>query len=41
MMGLEGTSLEAKLEVVSCAVLLGEAIRRSHEGGSIVALMQS
>ena len=41
MMGREGTSLEAKLEVVSCAVLLGEAIRRSHEGGSIVALMQS
>lgn len=41
ILGLEGTPLEAKLEVVSCAVLLAEAIRRSHEGGSIVALMQS
>ena len=39
--GLENTPLEAKLEVVSCGTLLGEAIRRSHEGGSIVALMQS
>ena len=41
ILGLEGTPLEATLEVVSCAVLLAEAIRRSHEGGSIVALMQS
>ena len=41
VMEMVGTPLEAKLEVVSCAVLLGEAIRRSHDGGSIVALMQS
>lgn len=41
VVGLEGSLLEPKLEVVSCAVLLGEAIRRSHDGGSIVALMQS
>ena len=39
--GLESTPLEAKLDVVSCAALLAEAIRRSHEGGSIVALMRS
>jgi ribose-phosphate pyrophosphokinase len=39
--GLENTSLETKLDVVSCAAMLGEAIRRSHEGGSIVELMQS
>lgn len=39
--GLENTPLETKLDVVSCAVMLGEAIRRSHEGGSIVELMQS
>lgn len=39
--GIEGSALEARLDVVSCATLLGEAIRRSHEGGSIVALMQS
>ena len=39
--GIEGSTLEARLDVVSCATLLGEAIRRSHEGGSIVALMQS
>ncbi len=38
---MAGTPLEAKLEVVSCAVLLAEAIRRSHDGGSTVALMQS
>jgi len=41
VMGLAGTPLEIKLEVVSCAVLFAEEIRRSHEGGSIVALMQS
>ena len=39
--GVQGTPLEARLEVMSCAALLGEAIRRSHEGGSIVELMQS
>jgi ribose-phosphate pyrophosphokinase len=39
--GLEKTPLETKLDVVSCAAMLGEAIRRSHEGGSIVELMQS
>ncbi|MEO0313925.1 MAG: hypothetical protein RI928_381 [Pseudomonadota bacterium] len=39
--GIEDTPLEARLDVVSCAALLGEAIRRSHEGGSIVELMQS
>ena len=39
--GVRGTPLEARLEVMSCAALLGEAIRRSHEGGSIVELMQS
>ena len=39
--GLENTPLETKLDVVSCAAMLGEAIRRSHEGGSIVELMQS
>ena len=38
---VQGTPLEARLEVMSCAALLGEAIRRSHEGGSIVELMQS
>ena len=35
-----GTVLANKLEVVSCADLLAEAIRRCHEGGSIVELMQ-
>jgi ribose-phosphate pyrophosphokinase len=39
--GLENTPLETKLDVVSCAAMLSEAIRRSHEGGSIVELMQS
>ena len=39
--GLENTSIETKLDVVSCAAMFGEAIRRSHEGGSIVELMQS
>jgi ribose-phosphate pyrophosphokinase len=39
--GLENSPLKTKLDVVSCAVILGEAIRRSHEGGSIVELMQS
>ena len=39
--GIGGTPLEARLEVVSCAALLGEAIRRSHDGGSITELMQS
>ena len=39
--GLENTPLETKLDVVSCAAMFGEAIRRSHEGGSIVELMQS
>ena len=41
IMEVEGTPLDAKLHVVSCAALFGEAIRRSHEGGSIVELMQS
>ena len=41
IMEVEGTPLEAKLHVVSCAALFREAIRRSHEGGSIVELMQS
>ena len=35
-----GSVLANKLEVVSCAALLAEAIRRCHEGGSIVELMQ-
>lgn len=35
-----GSALANKLEVVSCADLLAEAIRRCHEGGSIVDLMQ-
>lgn len=35
-----GSTLANKLEVVSCAGLLAEAIRRCHEGGSIVELMQ-
>ncbi|MFN5233161.1 MAG: ribose-phosphate diphosphokinase [Burkholderiaceae bacterium] len=35
-----GSALANKLEVVSCADLLAEAIRRCHEGGSIVELMQ-
>ena len=35
-----GSALANKLEVVSCAGLLAEAIRRCHEGGSIVELMQ-
>ncbi len=35
-----GSALANKLEVVSCAALLAEAIRRCHEGGSIVELMQ-
>ena len=39
--GIKGTPLESRLDVVSCATLLSEAIRRSHEGGSIVELMQS
>jgi ribose-phosphate pyrophosphokinase len=39
--GLESMPLETKLDVVSCAALFAEAIRRSHEGGSIVELMQS
>jgi ribose-phosphate pyrophosphokinase len=39
--GLKNTPLETKLDVVSCTAMLGEAIRRSHEGGSIVELMQS
>jgi ribose-phosphate pyrophosphokinase len=41
IMEVEGTPLDAKLYVVSCAALFGEALRRSHEGGSIVELMQS
>ncbi len=41
VVGIVGTPPETRLEVVSCATLLGEAIRRAHEGGSIVALMQS
>ena len=41
IMEVEGTPLEAKLHAVSCAALFGEAIRRCHEGGSIVELMQS
>jgi ribose-phosphate pyrophosphokinase len=36
-----GSALANKLEVVSCAGLFAEAIRRCHEGGSIVELMQS
>ena len=36
-----GSALADKLEVVSCAGLLAEAIRRCHEGGSIVELMQA
>jgi ribose-phosphate pyrophosphokinase len=35
-----GSALANKLEVISCADLLAEAIRRCHEGGSIVELMQ-
>jgi ribose-phosphate pyrophosphokinase len=35
-----GTVLANKLEVISCTDLLAEAIRRCHEGGSIVELMQ-
>lgn len=35
-----GSALANKLEVVSCARLFAEAIRRCHEGGSIVELMQ-
>jgi ribose-phosphate pyrophosphokinase len=35
-----GSALANKLEVVSCAGLFAEAIRRCHEGGSIVELMQ-
>ena len=35
-----GSALANKLEVVSCADLLAEAIRRCHEGGSIVELIQ-
>ena len=35
-----GSALANKLEVVSCADLFAEAIRRCHEGGSIVELMQ-
>ena len=35
------SALANKLEVVSCAGLFAEAIRRCHEGGSIVELMQS
>ena len=34
-----GSALANKLEVVSCAGLFAEAIRRCHEGGSIVELM--
>jgi ribose-phosphate pyrophosphokinase len=34
------SALANKLEVVSCAGLFAEAIRRCHEGGSIVELMQ-
>ena len=36
-----GSALANKLEVVSCAGLFAEAIRRCHEGGSIVELMQA
>lgn len=36
-----GNALASKLGVVSCAGLLAEAIRRCHEGGSIVELMQA
>lgn len=36
-----GSALANKLEVISCADLWAEAIRRCHEGGSIVELMQS
>jgi ribose-phosphate pyrophosphokinase len=36
-----GSALANKLEVVSCAGLFAETIRRCHEGGSIVELMQS
>ena len=36
-----GSALAHKLEVVSCAALLAEAIRRCHEGGSIVELMRA
>lgn len=36
-----GSALANKLEVVSCAGLFAEAIRRCHEGGSIVELMQT
>jgi ribose-phosphate pyrophosphokinase len=35
-----GSPLAHKLEIVSCVSLLAEAIRRCHEGGSIVELMQ-
>lgn len=33
--------LQARVEVLSCATLLAEAIRRSHSGGSIVDLIAS
>ena len=36
-----GCDLANKLEVVTCASLLAEAIRRCHEGGSIAELMQA
>ncbi len=36
-----GSALANKLEIVSAAGLLAEAIRRCHEGGSIVELMQA
>ena len=38
---IPGSVLVNKLEVVSCAGLLAEAIRRHHEGGSISALIQT
>ncbi len=38
---ITGSPLQARLNVVDSAPLFAEAIRRSHQGGSIVALMQS
>jgi ribose-phosphate pyrophosphokinase len=38
---IAGSPLQARLNVVDSAPLFAEAIRRSHQGGSIVALMQS
>lgn len=37
---LEGTPARAKLEVVSVAPLLAEALRRLHAGGSVVELLE-